>query len=292
MLFEGFREVRVDTAPGTTIDARVGGDGPPVLLLHGYPQTRAAWHRVAPRLARRFTVVVPDLRGVGRSRGPVPTAQADDYTKRAMATDARALMRALGFERFDVAGHDRGARVAYRLALDAPEAVRRLVPIDIVPTLDMWEKMGAAGALRAYHWAFLAQPPPVPETMIGHDPLLWLHHLLGRWKGRDAVLDPEAVADYEASFARPEVIAATCADYRAGATLDVEHDRADRAAARRIAAPVLVIWAKQYLASVSPLQTWRAWCDAPAELALDCGHFVAEERPDACAAALETFFGD
>jgi len=289
VIFDGFRTVRVDTAPCTTIDACIGGDGPPVLLLHGYPQTRAAWHLVAPRLARRFTVVVPDLRGIGRSRGPAPQPEA--YTKRAMAADVLALMHALGFERFDVAGHDRGARVAYRLALDAPQAVRRLAPIDIVPTLDMWEKMSAAGALRAYHWAFLAQPAPIPETMIGRDPLFWLHHLLDRWKGRDAVLDAAAVADYEASFARPEVVAATCADYRAGATLDVEHDRADRAAGRRIAAPVQVIWAKQYLASVSPLQTWKAWSDDPREVALDCGHFVAEEQPHACAAALEAFFG-
>jgi len=290
-MFEGFEEGRLQL-PDAEVYYRKGGSGPPVLLLHGFPQTHAAWHRVAPLLADRYTVVVPDLRGYGRSVGPAPDAEHLHYAKRAMARDVLALMRSLGHPRFFVAGHDRGGRVGYRLALDAPESVAALAPIDIVPTIEMWDRMGMAGALRSYHWAFLAQPAPMPETLIGANPTFYLHHLLQRWAGDYGALSAPALADYERSFAQPATVVACCEDYRAGATVDVDHDRADRDAGRRLACPVLALWAIRYLSSQSPKATWERWADQVSEVALDCGHFVAEEQPQACAQALAAFFGD
>ena len=289
-MFDGFDEGRL-TLDHSEVYYRKGGSGPPVLLLHGFPQTHAAWHRVAPLLAGQYTVVVPDLRGYGRSPGPAPDAAHDHYAKRAMAQDVLALMRSLGFPRFFVAGHDRGARVGYRLALDVPESVAALAPIDIVPTIEMWDRMGMAGALRSYHWAFLAQPAPMPETLIGADPRFYLHHLLRRWAGDFGAIEGPALADYERSFAQPATVVACCEDYRAGATVDVAHDRADRDAGRKLACPVLAMWAIRYLSSQSPLATWQRWADDVREVALDCGHFVAEEQPQACAQALAEFFG-
>jgi len=288
--FEGFGEGRLDL-PQASLYYRIAGQGPALVLLHGFPQTHAAWHRVAPLLADRFTVVVPDLRGYGRSTGPAPDPEHAGYSKRAMAQDILALMRSLGHPRFFVAGHDRGARVGYRLALDEPQAVCALAPIDIVPTVEMWDRMGMAGALRSYHWAFLAQPAPMPETLIGADPRFYLHHLLRRWAGDFGALSPAALADYERSFAQPATVVACCEDYRAGAGIDVLHDRADREAGRRVQCPVLVMWALRYLSSQSPLSTWQRWADDTQEVALDCGHFVAEEQPQACAKALADFFG-
>ena len=289
-MFDGFDEGRL-TLDHSEVYYRKGGSGPPVLLLHGFPQTHAAWHRVAPLLAGRYTVIVPDLRGYGRSPGPAPDAAHDHYAKRAMAQDVLALMRSLGFPRFFVAGPDRGARVGYRLALDVPESVAALAPIDIVPTIEMWDRMGMAGALRSYHWAFLAQPAPMPETLIGADPRFYLHHLLRRWAGDFGAIEGAALADYERSFAQPATVVACCEDYRAGATVDVAHDRADRDAGRKLACPVLAMWAIRYLSSQSPLATWQRWADDVREVALDCGHFVAEEQPQACAQALAEFFG-
>ena len=289
-MFDGFDEGRL-TLDHSEVYYRKGGSGPPVLLLHGFPQTHAAWHRVAPLLAGRYTVIVPDLRGYGRSPGPAPDAAHDHYAKRAMAQDVLALMRSLGFPRFFVAGHDRGARVGYRLALDVPESVAALAPIDIVPTIEMWDRMGMAGALRSYHWAFLAQPAPMPETLIGADPRFYLHHLLRRWAGDFGAIEGAALADYERSFAQPATVVACCEDYRAGATVDVAHDRADRDAGRKLTCPVLAMWAIRYLSSQSPLATWQRWADDVREVALDCGHFVAEEQPQACAQALAEFFG-
>jgi haloacetate dehalogenase len=289
-MFDGFDEGRL-ALDHSEVYYRQGGSGPPVLLLHGFPQTHAAWHRVAPLLASRYTVIVPDLRGYGRSTGPAPDAAHDHYSKRAMAQDVLALMRSLGFPRFFLAGHDRGARVGYRLALDVPESVAALAPIDIVPTIEMWDRMGMAGALRSYHWAFLAQPAPMPETLIGADPRFYLHHLLRRWAGDFGAIEGAALADYERSFAQPATVVACCEDYRAGATVDVAHDRADRDAGRKLTCPVLAMWAIRYLSSQSPLATWQRWADDVREVALDCGHFVAEEQPQACAQALAEFFG-
>jgi haloacetate dehalogenase len=280
------------TAEHALKDARLfvrsGGSGPPLLLLHGFPQTSFIWHRVAPRLAPHFSLVMPDLRGYGRSTGPSPLPDGLNYSKRAMALDMVELMAGLGHDRFFVAGHDRGGRVAYRLALDHPQRVRRLAVLDIVPTLDAWDRMDHAGALRSYHWSFLAQPAPMPERLIGADPEFYLTHLLHRWAGDPASLSAAALADYVECFRRPEVIGASCADYRAGAGVDVEHDRADRDAQRRIACPTLVIWARRYLGQ-SPLATWQRWADEVTEAPLDCGHFVAEEQPERCAQALLDF---
>jgi haloacetate dehalogenase len=291
-VFEGFREVRIQTGEAE-IFALTGGSGPPLLLLHGFPQTHVMWHAVAARLAARFSLVIADLRGYGNSRGPAPDAAHRRYAKRAMGGDMIDVMTMLGHERFFVAGHDRGARVAYRMALDRPDAIARLAVLDIVPTLDMWEGMTRELALGSYHWLFLAQPAPLPERLIGRDPDFYLRHLLDRWGGT-AALDPAAVAHYERHFRKSSVIQAVCEDYRAGATVDLEDDLADRRSGRRVACPMLLVWGRRYLTakSESPLNVWRLWAADVREAALDCGHFVAEERPDECAAALEQFFGE
>jgi haloacetate dehalogenase len=292
-MFDGFKEHRLKTR-----DAEVffltAGDGPPLLLLHGYPQTHVAWHAVAPLLVSNFSLVVPDLRGYGESKGPPPDPEHHGYSKRAMAEDMLEIMNALGYERFMMAGHDRGGRVAYRLALDHPDCVSKLAAIDIIPTLNVWEMMDKDAALGTYHWMFLAQPSPIPERLIGHDPDFYLHHLLESWAGRKNVQDPSAVDEYLRHFRKPSVIEATCEDYRAGATIDFEHDRLDRESGRRIQCPVLVLWGKRYLASKatsSPADVWRSWANEVKEVTLDCGHFVLEEKPEACAEVLLEFFG-
>jgi haloacetate dehalogenase len=290
-VFEGLEERRVAVAD-VELYLRLGGTGPPLLLLHGYPQTHVAWHRVAPLLARDFTLVIPDLRGYGASRGPAPDPEHRNYAKRAMAQDMVALMAALGHDRFALAGHDRGGRVGTRLCLDHPDRVARFAALDIVPTLSVWKALDAERALGAYHWQFLAVPAPVPERLIGSDPDFYIAHLLERWAGRPDALDPEARRAYLAQFHDPAVLAATCADYRAGASLDRAHDQADRDAGRKIACPVLVVWGRRYLTAkdAAPLDTWRDWAEDAREVALDCGHFIAEEEPEACAAALREFF--
>ena len=221
------------------------------------------WHRVAPRLAGHFSLVVPDLRGYGDSLGPPPDPRHRHYSKRTMAADMVAVMAALGYERFSVAGHDRGGRVAYRLALDHPASVARLAVLDILPTFDVWERMNTEAALRSYHWLFLAQPAPLPERLIGHDPDFYLRHLLDRWAGRLDALDAAAVAEYARAFRKPRVIEAMCEDYRAGATIDREDDRNDRGNGHRLACPTLVLWGTRYLAgqAASPLDVWRPWAE-------------------------------
>ncbi len=290
-MFEGFAEQRVALAE-TEIFCRTGGAGPPLLLLHGYPQTHVAWHRVAPRLMRQFSLVMPDLRGYGESRGPRPDPEHRHYSKRAMAHDMAELMTALGHDRFLLAGHDRGARVGFRLALDDPTRVQRFAAIDIIPTFDVWEQMDADKALSSYHWSFLAVPAPVPETLIAADPDFYIRHLLDRWVGRPDALHPQAVAAYLRQFHEPSVIAATCEDYRAGASIDRQEDGEDRRRGAKIACPVLVLWGRRYLTSktASPLAPWRNWAPDVREVALDCGHFIAEEAPEECAAALAEFF--
>ena len=283
------RRIALDEAD---IYLRHGGSGPPLLLLHGYPQTHLMWHRIAPRLAEHFTLVMPDLRGYGQSRGPAPDPEHRGCSKRAMAEDMVAVMAALGFDRFRLAGHDRGGRVSYRLCLDHPERVVRMAVLDILPTLEVWEAMDADAALATYHWPFLAVPAPVPERLIGNDPDFFIRHLLSRWAGRAEALDPDAVASYVAQFHDPATLAATCEDYRAGASLDRAHDRADREAGRIIGCPLLTLWARDYkgLGGEDPLAIWRRWAVKVEGRMLDCGHFLAEEAPEATSAALLNFF--
>ena len=290
-MFEGFEHRQISIG-SSGINLVMGGEGPPLLLLHGYPQTHVAWHAVAGRLSQGFALIIPDLPGYGDSQGPAPDPEHRNYAKRTTANSMVELMSELGHESFLLAGHDRGGRVAYRLTLDHPERVERLAVLDIVPTLDVWEAMDWKEALETYHWPFLAQPAPLPERLIGNDPDFYIKHLLDRWIQDGNTLDPDAAEAYLKQFHKASVIAATCADYRAGASQDIEHDRQDRMAGRRISCPLLAIWGRGYLKSSegSPADSWKAWADDVTEAALDCGHFIAEEEPEACAAELERFF--
>jgi haloacetate dehalogenase len=290
ILFPGFRTERVRTRE-TEIHAVVGGHGPPILLLHGYPQTHACWHRVAPALAERFTVVFPDLRGYGASGRPSSDAAHRAYSKRVMAEDQVEVMTRLGFERFAIVGHDRGARVAYRLALDQPERVTRLAVLDIVPTLETWARLDRQAGLRTYHWYFLAQPRDLPERLIGADPDYFLRWTLLSWAGRRDAFDPVALTEYGRAFRDPEVIHATCEDYRAGATVDVADDAADRGR-RRIACPLLALWAAGGTRDAwDPLAIWRDWATDVTGQGIPGGHFLPEEAPDQVLAALRPFLG-
>lgn len=288
-LFPGFRSAD-QAVEGGVVHYVAAGEGPPLLLLHGYPQNRAMWHRVAPALAGRFTVVCPDLRGYGASFRPADGENHAGMAKRASAADQVALMRALGHARFDVVGHDRGARVGHRMALDHPEAVRRLAVLDIVPTHYILEHTDRRLAQAYFHWFFLAQRADLPERMIGADPDHWLDTMMGAW-GRSGlgVYDPRAMAAYRAAFRDPAVIHASCEDYRAALTVDFEHDTADRA--RRVACPLLALWggvgAMGRLYDVAAV--WRGYAGDVSGLALECGHFLAEEAPEATAAALLDF---
>jgi haloacetate dehalogenase len=286
-VFAGLRLDRIDTAEAS-LRVRHGGSGPPLLLLHGHPQTHVMWHLVAPRLAEEHTVVAPDLRGYGDSSKPATTADHEPYSKRAMARDAVELMGALGFERFAVAGHDRGARVAYRLALDHPERVERLAVLDVIPTGETWSRADHRFMLAWWHWAFLAQPAPFPETLIGADPDVYY------FKGDRSRFHPDALADYLRCARDPAAIHAMCEDYRAGATYDFDLDRADRAAGKRIACPLLVLWGgRNDLEELfgDPLAVWGEWAHDVRGRALDCGHYLPEEAPDETYDELRRFFG-
>ncbi len=290
-MFEGFETRRFD-AGDAQIHARIGGSGPVVVLLHGYPQSHVCWRKVAPGLAERFLVVAPDLRGYGDSAGPEPDPENRRYAKRAMARDIAAVLDALGAGRAAIVGHDRGGRVAYRFALDFPDRIDRLAVLDMVPTAEMWERMDAAAFIAGYHWQFLAQPGGLPERMIGRGPDDYLEHTLRSWALAGDCFEEAAMAEYRRCFRRPSVVAACCADYRAGATVDWETDRADRAAGRRIACPTLALWGggRPGRGGFDSMEVWRAWCAG--EVAggpLDCGHFLPEEDPDGVLAALLPF---
>jgi haloacetate dehalogenase len=291
-LFPGFAERRIKTR-GAEIYLRTGGSGPPLLLLHGYPQTHVCWHKIASGLARHATLVIPDMRGYGASSVPPDEPGHRSYSKRAMAEDCLQLMHALGHEQFRVAGHDRGGRVAYRLALDHPEAVAALIPVDILPTAEVWRRITAERALRSYHWAFLAQPHPLPETLISQDPVYYIEHTLKSWAGpRDLTpFSPEALSHYRALMKDGTRVHAMCEDYRAGATLDRQHDEADLAAGRKITCPTFALWATDYLGkgSVEPLEVWKSWCTDLTGAAVSSGHFLAEENPKDTLAALLSF---
>ena len=288
--FPGF-ELRRVSVGGLNLNVRLGGSGAALLLLHGFPQTHVVWHKVAPELARHFTVVCPDLKGYGDSDAPAPTADADNYSKRVMGEEMLALMQALGHRRFAVAGHDRGARIAYRLALDHPEALTRLGILDIVPTSEYWDLADRRFAVNTFHWGFLARDGGLPERLIGKDPDFFQDYLIRLWAGDYGALDPEALAEYRRCFRKPENIAAACADYRAGYTIDDEQDRADRAANRKIACPVLVLSGDQYLSTGEDkaVDIWKRWATDVRGSVIQCGHFVAEEKPQEVLAALVPF---
>lgn len=293
-LFPGFATERI-AHDGLIFYMRIGGAGPPLVCLHGYPQTHACWHRVASRLAERHTVIAMDLRGYGASSAPSGDAGHQRYSKRAMARDVVAVMAALGHTRFHVLGHDRGARVAYRLALDTPDAIDRLVVLDILPTVDVWDAIRWQSALKSYHWAFLAQPHPMPETLISAAPHLYVDHTLASWT-RDktlAAFDPSALAHYRALLTDPARVHAVCEDYRAGATFDRTLDAADRDAGRTIRAPTLLLWGSDYIGkgSVDPIIVWRSWAPDVTGTEIVSGHFLVEENPDAVLAAVMPFLG-
>ncbi len=290
-LFPGFVQRSIDVEAGVRIAAVVGGSGPPLLLLHGHPQTHAIWHRVAPTLAERFTVVAADLRGYGDSSKPAGAADHANYSKRVMARDQLALMRGLGFERFDVLAHDRGARVAHRLALDHPEAVRRLVLLDIAPTLAMYEQTTEAFARAYWHWFFLIQPAPLPERLIQADPAAYLRDVMGRRSAGLAPFDPRALAEYQRCLALPGAAHGLCEDYRASAGIDLDHDRADRDAGHRLQPPLLALWGEQGVVHrcFRPLDEWRRVARAVDGEALPCGHYIAEEAPEALLARVLPF---
>ena len=293
-LFPGFETRWIETDAGR-IFARTGGSGPPLLLLHGYPQTHAEWHAIASDLARHFTVVAMDLRGYGQSFVPASRADAPGETmsKRIMARDAVAVMAALGYRRFCLVGHDRGGRVAYRLAFDEPERLEKVVVIDIVPTAAVFQGMNKTpAAMRVFHWLFLAQPTPFPETIIGRDPMFFLEHALGSWSaGSLSTYHPAALAQYRLAFSDPARVKAGCEDYRAGAFIDRVLDEADRDAGRKIVVPMLAIWGDAGIPSsgLSPLDLWRDYAKDVHGQAIRSGHFVPEENPGDCAAALLDF---
>jgi haloacetate dehalogenase len=288
-LFPGFEPRRISTTDAE-INLVIGGHGPPLLLLHGYPQTHAMWHKIAPRLAEHFTVVCPDLRGYGDSAKPSSAPDHAPYSKRAMAQDQVEVMQALGFRRFALAGHDRGGRVAHRLARDHADRVERLAVLDISPTAAMYAKTDIAFATAYYHWFFLIQPYDLPERLIGADPAYYLRKKLGGWGSALEHFDPRAYAEYERCFRDPATIHATCEDYRAAATLDLEHDAAD--AARKLDCPVLVLWGAKGVVHrlFDPLSDWRAVARDVRGKTLPCGHYLAEEAPDETYAELAGFF--
>ncbi len=285
-LFPGFTTADVPTR-GATIRVRTGGEGPALLLLHGYPQTHAMWHRIAPRLARRYRVVCADLRGYGDSSKPASTPDHAPYSKRAMAQDMAEVMTALGHERFFVGSHDRGARAAHRLALDHAPRVMRLATLDIAPTREMYRNTGEAFARAYWHWFFLIQPAPMPEKMIGADPDFY-------WTSRRAAdmkhFSPEALAEYLRCFREPAAIHASCEDYRAAATIDIAHDDAD--GDKKVTCPLLALWGDHGVIGkcFDPLVLWRERALDVRGHALPGGHYLAEQLPDMVADEFERFF--
>jgi haloacetate dehalogenase len=285
---DGFEYTPTVVGP-TTYRPGVAGAGPPVLLLHGFPQTHYCWHRVAPALTAQNRVVVCDLKGYGESRSAPGGSLGEGYSKRELAAELVELMARLGYERFAVVGHDRGGRVAYRMALDHSETVERLAVLNIVPTVDQFERMAADAALDYYPWFLFAQPAPLPERLIGASAEYFLRHVLDTWSAMPGAISAEAAERYLRAFT-PEVIAAICADYRAAFHIDRVMDAEDREAGRRIRCPVLVHWgAEEGSVSEGPLEVWRRWAEAVEGGPLRSGHFVPEEAPEELAASLRSF---
>ncbi len=294
VLLPGFVPHHVDVGDGLQIHAMVGGQGAPLLLLHGHPQTHVIWHRVAPLLAQERTLVLADLRGYGGSSKPAGDAGHARYSKRTMARDMLRLMQGLGHARFDVLAHDRGARVAHRLAMDHAQAVQRLVLLDIAPTLAMYEQTSQEFARAYWHWFFLIQPAPLPERLIEADPAAYVRDVMGRRSAGLAPFDPRALAAYAQGLAQPGAAHGLCEDYRASAGIDLEHDRADRDAGRTLTQPLLALWGAEGVVQrcFDPLAEWRRVASDVRGEALPCGHYIAEEAPEALLARVLPFLNE
>src|SRR5215204_4710436 len=283
----GFGETRIAVGEADYYIAN-GGEGPPVLLLHGFPETHLCWHAVAPRLARHHAVVAPDLRGYGASRAPAGGPYGEGFSKREMARELVELMSALGHERFAVVGHDRGARVAYRLALDHPERVARVAVLNTVPTIEQFERMGTGPSLGYWPWFLLAQPAPFPERLLEADPAGLMKHVFENWASRPDAIGSASRETYRRALTR-STIAAMCADYRASFHLDRHHDADDRAAGRRITAPLLLVIGEDEEQLADAPEVWRAWATDLTVTRVPAGHFIPEEAPDELARALAAF---
>lgn len=291
MFVDDFDEVRIKTS-GAEINLVHGGSGGPLLLLHGYPQTHVIWHEVAPRLAHSFHVICPDLRGYGDSSKPTSTPEHYPYSKRAMAQDMVEVMSSLGYQEFFVAGHDRGARVTHRMALDHPERIRKACVMDIAPTYHMFKTTDQHFATGYYHWFFLVQPDGLPERMIGANPAYYLTEKLKRWSAPGAKFADEAVAEYVRCFSKPDAIHASCEDYRAAASIDLKHDKEDMN--KKVQCPLLVLWGMKGFVhrTYDVLGVWREYAEQIAGRGLECGHFLPEEDPKTVREELLRFFGD
>ena len=288
-MFEGFELTTIQTGEAS-IRVRIGGSGPALLLLHGNPQTHVMWHLVAPALSKRFTVVASDLTGYGDSYKPLPSEDHRAYSKRSMANDQVDMMKAVGFETFYVAGHDRGGRVAYRMALDHPSVVKKLAVLDIIPTLESFQRCNKQFSLGYYHWFFLAQPNPLPERLINQDPdWFWRWHTN---RSSRNFFTQSAVDEYLRCFKNPETVRAICEDYRAGISIDCEHDLSDQGNHHKISCPVLALWGKKARLEewYDTIEVWRSWATKVQGFGIDCGHYLAEEEPEQTAQALNDFF--
>jgi haloacetate dehalogenase len=290
-MFEGFSSFDI-AGPAGSLHTLRGGRGAPLLLLHGHPQTHVMWHAVAAELAKVFTVVMMDLRGYGDSARVSSDAEHQAYSKRAMALDAVAVMRYYGFEQFQVLAHDRGARVAHRLAADHPDRVQRLMLLDIAPTLAMYENTSHAFARAYWHWFFLIQPPPLPEALIESDPVRYVRSVMGKRHAGLGAFAPAALAEYERCVQIPGTATSICEDYRASATIDLAHDRADVAAGRQLAQPLRVLWGEHGAVGqcFDVLRLWRERARDVSGLSLPCGHYIAEEAPALLLAEALNFF--
>ena len=291
-LFPGFITQRAVTS-GAEIHFEIGGSGPPLLLLHGFPQTHAMWHKVAPALAHSFTVVCADLRGYGDSSKPPTDANHAPYSKRAMALDMVEVMRSLGFDRFAVGAHDRGARVAHRMCVDHPDVVSRAALLDICPTRLMYAQTDFEFAKAYYHWFFLIQPFDMPERMIGADPAYYLRRKTGSWGSGNAFFDPRAFAEYERCYCNPETIHASCEDYRASASIDLAQDDIDVAAGRKVTCPLLILWGEKGVVHrcFDPIEDWRSVATDVRGRTMPAGHYIAEEAPEETLREFTAFFG-
>ena len=293
-VIEGFQESVIEVPSGDgliKISCQTAGTGPALLLLHGFPQTKAIWRHIAPELAKRFSVVVTDLRGYGASSKPVGAPDHSTYSKRSMAADQHAVMQALGHRQYSVLGHDRGGRVSHRLAMDFPESVERLMVLDISPTLTMYENTTMEFARGYWHWFFLIQSEPIPETLIGANPEFWLRNHMGRHAGT-GIFDPLAWEEYLAGASNPASMHAMCEDYRAAASIDLIHDRADRDAGKKLELPLRVLWGSHGLVAkcFSPIEDWKRVATTVSGKSVSCGHYIPEELPQELLAEAELFF--